>query len=112
MRALEFVRDHVIFKLPYGFSYQMKTPNLEHDWSGWAGHGSKEKFCFEYSQVSIKRAKMLNSTEFFMRFVDKKLCILMLTRISENQTSNLLLATTQILILSVKERRFLSTNCM
>ena len=26
MRALEFIRDHVIFKLPYDFSYQMKTP--------------------------------------------------------------------------------------
>ena len=27
MRALEFIRDHVTFKLPYDFSYQMKTPN-------------------------------------------------------------------------------------
>ena len=26
MRALEFVRDHVTFKLPYDFSYHMKTP--------------------------------------------------------------------------------------
>ena len=26
MRALEFIRDHVSFKLPYDFSYQMKTP--------------------------------------------------------------------------------------
>ena len=26
MRALEFIRDHVTFKLPYDFSYQMKTP--------------------------------------------------------------------------------------
>ena len=26
MRALEFIRDHVIFKLPYDFSYHMKTP--------------------------------------------------------------------------------------
>ena len=26
MKALEFVRDHVTFKLPYDFSYQMKTP--------------------------------------------------------------------------------------
>ena len=25
MRALEFIRDHVTFKLPYDFSYQMKT---------------------------------------------------------------------------------------
>ena len=25
MRALEFMRDHVTFKLPYDFSYQMKT---------------------------------------------------------------------------------------
>ena len=25
MRALEFVRDHVTFKLPYDFSYHMKT---------------------------------------------------------------------------------------
>ena len=25
-RALEFIRDHVTFKLPYDFSYQMKTP--------------------------------------------------------------------------------------
>ena len=27
MRALEFMRDHVTFKLPYDFSYQMKTPS-------------------------------------------------------------------------------------
>ena len=27
MRALEFIRDHVNFKLPYDFSYHMKTPN-------------------------------------------------------------------------------------
>ena len=26
MRALEFIRDHVTFKLSYDFSYQMKTP--------------------------------------------------------------------------------------
>ena len=26
MRALEFIRSHVTFKLPYEFSYQMKTP--------------------------------------------------------------------------------------
>ena len=26
MRALEFIRDHVTFKLPYDFSYHMKTP--------------------------------------------------------------------------------------
>ena len=28
MRALEFIRDHVTFKLPYDFSYQMKTPYI------------------------------------------------------------------------------------
>ena len=26
MRALEFIRDHVTFKLPYDFTYHMKTP--------------------------------------------------------------------------------------
>ena len=26
MRALEVIRDHVTFKLPYDFSYHMKTP--------------------------------------------------------------------------------------
>ena len=26
MRAIEFIRDHVTFKLPYYFSYQMKNP--------------------------------------------------------------------------------------
>ena len=26
MRALEFIRDHVTFKLPYDSSYHMKTP--------------------------------------------------------------------------------------
>ena len=26
MRALEFIRDHVTFKLPYDFSYHMKNP--------------------------------------------------------------------------------------
>ena len=26
MRALEFIRNHVTFKLPYDFSYHMKTP--------------------------------------------------------------------------------------
>jgi hypothetical protein len=26
MRALEFIRDHVTIKLPYDFSYHMKTP--------------------------------------------------------------------------------------
>ena len=26
MRALEFIRDYVTFKLPYDFSLQMKTP--------------------------------------------------------------------------------------
>ena len=29
MRALEFIRDHVTFKLPYDFSYQMKTPIIQ-----------------------------------------------------------------------------------
>ena len=28
MRALEFIRDHVTFKLPYDFSYQMKNPKI------------------------------------------------------------------------------------
>ena len=28
MRPLEFIRDHVTFKLPYDFSYQMKTPMI------------------------------------------------------------------------------------
>ena len=28
MRALEFIRDHVTFKLPYDFSYHMKNPFL------------------------------------------------------------------------------------
>ena len=27
MRELEFIRDYVTFKLPYDFSYYMKTPN-------------------------------------------------------------------------------------
>ena len=27
MRALEFIRDHVTFKLPFDFSYQMKFEN-------------------------------------------------------------------------------------
>ena len=27
MRALEFIRGHVTLKLPYDFSYQMKTPH-------------------------------------------------------------------------------------
>ena len=27
MRELEFIRDHVTFKLPYDFSYHMKTPH-------------------------------------------------------------------------------------
>ena len=26
IRALEFIRDHATFKLPYDFSYHMKTP--------------------------------------------------------------------------------------
>ena len=26
MRPLELIRDHVTFKLPYDFSYHMKTP--------------------------------------------------------------------------------------
>ena len=29
MRALEFIRDHVTFKLPYDFSYHMKTPKIK-----------------------------------------------------------------------------------
>ena len=28
MRALEFIWDHVTFKLPYDFSYHMKTPQM------------------------------------------------------------------------------------
>ena len=28
MRALEFIRDHVTFNLPYDFSYHMKTPDI------------------------------------------------------------------------------------
>ena len=28
MRALEFIRDHVTFKLPYDFSYQMKKTQV------------------------------------------------------------------------------------
>ena len=42
MRALEFIRDHVTFKLPYDFSYHMKTPDiikltnhLEEFWVDW-----------------------------------------------------------------------------
>ena len=31
MRALEFIRDHVTFKLPYDFSYQMKTPQYNYE---------------------------------------------------------------------------------
>ena len=31
MRVLEFIRDHVTFKLPYDFSYQMKTPLFSSD---------------------------------------------------------------------------------
>ena len=27
-RAREFIRDHVTFKLPYDFSYHMKTPQM------------------------------------------------------------------------------------
>ena len=30
MRALQFIRDHVSFKLPYDFSYQMKTPHMSY----------------------------------------------------------------------------------
>ena len=29
MRALEFIRDHVTFKLPYDFSYHMKTQDQQ-----------------------------------------------------------------------------------
>ena len=29
MRALEFIRDHVTFKLPYDFSYHMETPQIQ-----------------------------------------------------------------------------------
>ena len=32
MRALEFIRDHVTFKLPYDFSYHMKTPYITLNW--------------------------------------------------------------------------------
>ena len=28
IRAIEFIRDHVTFKLPYDFNYHMKTPLL------------------------------------------------------------------------------------
>ena len=28
MRELEFIREHVTFKLPYDFSYHMKTPHV------------------------------------------------------------------------------------
>jgi hypothetical protein len=28
MRAFEFIRDHVTFKLPYDFSYHMKNPKI------------------------------------------------------------------------------------
>ena len=30
MRALEFIRDHGTFKLPYDFSYHMKTPIINY----------------------------------------------------------------------------------
>ena len=30
MRALEFIRDHVTFKLPYDFSYYMKNPYIHY----------------------------------------------------------------------------------
>ena len=29
IRALEFIRNHVNFKLPYDSSYQMKSPNVQ-----------------------------------------------------------------------------------
>ena len=31
MRALEFIKDHVTFKLPYDFSYQMKTRKFAYE---------------------------------------------------------------------------------
>ena len=34
MRAPEFIRDHVTFKLPFDFSYQMKTPLYCAGWGG------------------------------------------------------------------------------
>ena len=36
MRAFEFIRDHVTFKLPYDFSYHMKTPQVSNKYA-WFG---------------------------------------------------------------------------
>ena len=44
MRALEFRRDHVTFKLPFDFSYQMKTPTIrlgESDFTMGTGEDNK-----------------------------------------------------------------------
>ena len=36
MTALEFIWDHVFFKLPYDFSYHMKTPQFSNKYA-WFG---------------------------------------------------------------------------
>ena len=46
MRALEFIRDHVTFKLPYDFSYHMKTPNK-------ADNFHKESINFQTSNIEL-----------------------------------------------------------
>ena len=59
MRALEFIRDHVTFKLPYDFSYQMKTP---HDL-----HNSLPKYPMKWTinrgMTSLLELSVANSTE-------------------------------------------------
>ena len=71
MRALEFIRDHVTFKLPYDFSYQMKTPKAsEH-------HSSATIFLDTYSQLKqltlLKRDMQSLLKRTFSEYVHKKI---------------------------------------
>ena len=73
MRALEFIRDHVTFKLPYDFSYQMKTSNVWQSVFSYLQHYAKIKTSIQFQNfLSLLTKKdppfFLCMEEFWLHF--------------------------------------------
>ena len=78
MRALEFIRDHVTFTLPYDFSYHMKNPdNSKFLWP------SKKTWtlaiCWERKTATIK---LPSSVCFIIMYSHLKVCPLITSSLS------------------------------
>ena len=61
MRALEFIRDHVTFKLPFDFSYHMKTPYIM---LYWVRLGYREIGIIAITQLFINHSSKKTEVEY------------------------------------------------